>query len=181
MVSVIFRRPSGQHFLVFAPSLLNAVAWLNNLNLPVEIEDFRFAEPVERTGKFAAPLEKLLDLGKDEERFVGGSPTLQIVIKRGFSALHEFKHGNHQLWPEHYVLVSQAHLGFYLRKDHTYRWAPGKCNGIYDHLGSGPYLHDICHAPKKFGFTPELVRPGAPFVFVLGDQDDFELFWSQGR
>jgi len=159
---------TGQHFIVFLETVPHALSFLEKLDMSKEIVDFQFW----------APLESFLDLISGEERMVGSSPNLQVMIKRGHAALNPTpKLSSPQSWPEHYVVVSEGHIGAYLRKNQTYKWAPGKCNGAYDHLGAAPYIHDIRNVPETYGFSPALVSEGAPFVFVLGAQDDFNVWW----
>jgi hypothetical protein len=168
MSSVIFRRANGQHFIVFLESVSHSVSFLEKLDMTNEIQDF----------EFWAPLESFADLISDEERMVGSSPSLQVLIKHGHAALKPTPKLSDSQWPEHFVVVSEDHIVPYLRKNHTYRWAPGKCNGVYDHLGNGPFLHDIRNAPETYGFSPALVSEGAPLVFLLGVQDDFWVRWG---
>ena len=169
MPSVIFRRVTGQHFIVFLESMPHTLTFLEKLDMPNEILNFQFW----------APLESFLDLTMGEERMVGSSPNLQVIIRRGHGTLKPMpKISGPDMWPEHYVAVSEGHLGAYLRKNHTYKWAPGKCNGIYDNLGAPPYIHDIRNVPETYGFSPELVSEGSPFVFVLNPQDDFNVWWN---
>jgi hypothetical protein len=173
MISLIFRRPFGQHLLVFLPTLTSCMILMSRLVIP----DFLFA----------APLQTLLTLGPNEERMVGSSPTLQIIVKLGFTTLVPGpKYTRPEVWPEHYVVVPHAYISALLKDNRAYTWAPGMCNGAFDHVfdhlsSSNVSVYDIRSAPDTYGFTPELVGEGKPYVFVLPRDDVLNLWMTHGQ
>jgi hypothetical protein len=137
----------------------------------LEIPDFLFADR----------LQTLFTLSCDEERMVGSSPTVQVIIKMGWKTLVPGpKFTRPEVWPEHYIAVPHTHIAAFLKDNQAYRWAPGMCNGAYDHVfdrlsSSSALLYDIRSAPSTIGFLPELVAEGMPYVFVLSPEDELEV------
>jgi hypothetical protein len=166
MISMIFRRPFGQHLLVFMPTLTSCMILMSRLEIP----DFFYADP----------LQTLLTIGCNEERMIGSSPTIQVIVKLGFTTLFPGpKFTRPEVWPEHYVVVPYTHIAAFLKDNHAYTWACGACNGydnMFDRLSSSPLLlYDIRSAPQTFGYTPELVGEGMPYVFVLSKDDELKV------
>lgn len=130
MASLCFRRPNGQHFLVFYESISQAIVGFTKL----DIEGFDMIEP----------LENYLAIRRDEERLVGSTDRIQLLLTVGHTRPSVMEHveadnqvivvqaesGPQEMrvtaWPEHFVVVDSSRIKEYLLWDQCYGWPEDK-------------------------------------------------------
>jgi hypothetical protein len=117
MASLCFRRPSGQHFLVFFDSISQAIVHVSKIQVP----GFELTEP----------LDTFLSIGPDQERFVGSSNNIQLILTVGHVGPHTDGSSIGDRWPEHFIVIDKNHIHDYLAWDQIYGWP----QNAFAHLG----------------------------------------------
>lgn len=134
MSSLCFRRPSGQHFIVFLESISQAIVLISQ----IKIKDFELIED----------LEKYLEIKPGEERIVGFSNDVQLIMTVGHIEPEVVEDYNSRSWPEHCIIIDKAQIQKYLDHDQLYGW-PGNM-----FASKGPFSA-ILEADGKFFRIPK--------------------------
>jgi len=144
MASLCYRRPSGQHFLVFFDSVSQAIVHISKL----DIQNFELVDT----------LHTFLTIGPDEERFVGSSDELQLVLTCGHVG-PQTSGCQAGRWPEHFVIVDKAHITKVLESNAIYGWPEnqfsflGPFKGILEPIG--PSYGDLVVSPDNYFVLPK--------------------------
>lgn len=120
MASLCFRRPSGQHFLVFLESVSQAIVLVSQL----KIKDFELVED----------LEKYLEIEAGQERVVGFSNDIQLIMTVGHNEPEPVVDYNSRTWPEHCIIIDKRDIHERLEKDQIFAW-PGNMFGFMGPFG----------------------------------------------
>lgn len=130
MATLCFRRPNGQHFLVFYESISQAIVGFSKIDIP----EFQMIEP----------LENYLAIRPGEERFMGSTDRIQLLLTVGHTRPSVMAHteaddevitvqgptGPQEMritaWPEHFVVVHSSRIKEYLLWNQRYGWPEDK-------------------------------------------------------